>query len=480
MNESDERTGLGPRSVAQTAYGHEEEEPPGKPRRHPLWRDVPESQWNDWRWQSQNAIRSVRQLRDLLPFTPDELEAIGALEGQYKLAIPPYYFSLINPDDPNDPIRLQSVTSPLEMTNESGYEMEDPLEEDKDSPVPGLTHRYADRALLVTTHVCTMYCRFCTRKRATMVRGGWDAISRNDERMVEYVRDHPEIRDVIVSGGDPLTLPVPKLKFFLDNLATIPHVDIIRIGTRVPVTLPQKLFDPSLIELLASAEKVWIQTHFNHPREITPEAARGCRNLLKAGMPINNHCVLLKGVNDSLETIRTLMRGLLRIKVRPYYLFHCDPVIGASHFRTSVWKGVEIMEGLRGHMSGLGIPNYVVDLPRGGGKVPLMPNYLVSVSDDAVVLRNYEGMLVRYQPDDKPATIQPTKTKGVSALLSGTKSVIMPEGTDHMARRRLNLNLVTDTHDENTHAESHNGCCGDTTHLEDELVPVHSGEAYPE
>ncbi len=181
---------------------------------------------------------------DLLSFSPAELEAIGSLEAEYKTAIPPYYFSLIDPSDANDPIRLQAVPSPLEQLNPSGYELEDPLEEDKDSPVPGLTHRYPDRALLVTTHVCTMYCRFCTRKRATMVRGGWDAISRNDERMIEYVRDHPEIRDVIVSGGDPLTLPTTKLRFFLDNLAVIPHVDVIRIGTRVPVTLPQKLYDP--------------------------------------------------------------------------------------------------------------------------------------------------------------------------------------------------------------------------------------------
>ncbi|HEV3257901.1 MAG TPA: radical SAM protein, partial [Gemmataceae bacterium] len=218
MNESDERTGLEPHSLPRTMGGIEEEEPPGKPRRHPLWRDVPETQWNDWRWQSQHAIRSVRQLRDLLPFTSDELEAIGALEAEYKLAIPPYYFSLINPEDPNDPIRLQSVTSPLEMRNESGYELEDPLEEDQDAPVPGLTHRYPDRVLMVTTHVCTMYCRFCTRKRATMVRGGWDAVSRDDERMIEYVRSHPEIRDVIVSGGDPLTLPYNKLRFFLNSL----------------------------------------------------------------------------------------------------------------------------------------------------------------------------------------------------------------------------------------------------------------------
>ena len=438
MSESEERTGLeAPHAESRTLSGVDEDEPPGKPRRHPLWRDVPETQWNDWRWQSQNAIRSVRQLRQLLPFSSEELEAIGSLETQYKLAIPPYYFSLINPDDPNDPIRLQSVTSPLEMQTESGYELEDPLEEDEDSPVPGLTHRYPDRVLLITTHVCTMYCRFCTRKRATMVRGGWDAVSHNDERMIEYVRSNREIRDVIVSGGDPLTLPTPKLRFFLNSLAAIDHVDVIRIGTRVPVTLPQRLYDRRLIKLLASAGKVWIQTHFNHPREITSEAAKVCNDLLRAGMPINNHTVLLKGVNDSLETMRQLMRGLLRIKVRPYYLFHCDPVIGAGHFRTSVWKGLEIMEGLRGHMSGLGVPTYVVDSPHGGGKIPLMPNYLVSASDDAVVLRNYEGMLVRYQAEDKPARVQPARTRGVSALMNGNQTVLIPEHNERMSRRSL-------------------------------------------
>jgi lysine 2,3-aminomutase len=473
MSESEERTGLQPRPSARVlgerGYGIggiEEEEPPGKPRRHPLWRDVPDHQWDDWRWQSQNAIRSVRQLRDLLSFTPQELEVIGSLETEYKTAIPPYYFSLIDPDDPADPIRLQSVPSPLEQDNPSGYELEDPLEEDKDSPVPGLTHRYPDRALLVTTHVCTMYCRFCTRKRATMVRGGWDAVSRNDERMIEYIREHREIRDVIVSGGDPLTLPVTKLRFFLDNLAAIEHVDVIRIGTRVPVTLPQKLYDQSLIDLLASAGKVWIQTHFNHPREITPEAARVCLALLKGGMPVNNHSVLMKGVNDSLETMRSLMRALLRIKVRPYYIFHCDPVIGAGHFRTSVWKGMEIMEGLRGHMSGLGIPTYVVDSPHGGGKIPVMPNYVLSASDDAVVLRNFEGMLVRYQAEDKPNRVQPTGTRGVSALLQGSKSALIPEDSERMARRALHVVSNHEVAEEPGHegANGHGSCCASNGH----------------
>jgi lysine 2,3-aminomutase len=282
-----------------------------------------------------------------------------------------------------------------------------------------------------------MYCRYCTRKRATLTRGGWEGVSKDDERMIEYVRRNRQIRDVIVSGGDPLTLPLGKLRYYLDSLKEIDHVDVIRIGTRVPVTLPQRLYDPELLDLLASAEKVYIQTHFNHPREITPEAARVCKSLLRHGMPINNHAVLLKGVNDSLATIRALLRGLLRIKVRPYYLFHCDPVTGAGHFRTSVWKGLEIMEGLRGHMSGIGIPTYVVDSPHGGGKIPLMPNYLVSMSDDAVILRNYEGQLVRYQAEDKPPTAaSTTPTRGVSGLLQGDKSALVPEGNERMARRR--------------------------------------------
>ncbi len=400
-----------------------------------MWAHVPGDQWNDWRWQSQHAIRSARQLKDVLSFSGAEMAALELLDRQYRVAIPPYYLSLIDSGDPADPIRRQSVPSPLEAENPSGFELDDPLEEDRDSPVPGLTHRYPDRALLVTTGVCSMYCRFCTRKRATMVRGGWDAISRNDRKMVDYVEEHPEIRDVILSGGDALMLPPAKLRFFLDSLQRIPHVDVVRIGTRVPVTLPQRLYDPDLVELLASSDKVWIQTHFNHPREVTPEAAYVCGLLARAGLPINNHTVLLKGVNDDLATIRLLMRELLRIRVRPYYLFHCDPVRGAGHFRTSVWKGVEIIEGLRGHMSGLGIPTYVVDSPHGGGKIPVMPNYLVSASDDAVVLRNYEGMLVRYQARDEPLTVEPTVSRGVSALLQGTHSALIPEGNDRIARR---------------------------------------------
>ncbi len=427
-------------AVDPLSCGHDDE-PPTAPRRHPIWKDIPDALWNDWKWQQQNSLRSIRQLRGLLPFTRDELEAIGSLEAEYKLAIPPYYFSLINTDDPEDPIRLQSVPSPLEA--EGGFELNDPLDEDKDSPVNGLTHRYPDRVLMLTTPNCSMYCRYCTRKRATLTRGGWEGISKDDERMIEYIRQHKEIKDVIVSGGDPLTLPIGKLRYYLENLKAIEHVDVIRVGTRVPVTLPQRLYDQELLDLLADTEKVYIQTHFNHPREITPEAIRVCKSLLRHGMPINNHSVLLKGVNDSLDVMRKLLRGLLKAKVRPYYIFHCDPVTGAGHFRTSVWKGLEIMEGLRGHMSGIGIPTYVVDSPQGGGKIPMMPNYLVSMADDAVVLRNYEGMLIRYQAEDKPASHGTTTTRGVSGLLQGDKPALVPEGNERMARRRK-LNLMSE------------------------------------
>ena len=266
--------------------------------RHPRWRDVDDRLWQDWHWQRQHAIRTVDQLTELLPFSPAEIAALKSLEAKYRMVVPPYYFSLIDVNDPHDPIRLQAIPSPLEAATNSEVELDDPLDEEQDSPVPGVIHRYPDRALLITTPVCSMYCRFCTRKRVTMDRDGWDAPSHDEVRMIEYIRETTDIRDVILSGGDPLTLPVAKLRWFVTQLAAIDHLDVIRVGTRVPVTLPQRLFDPELIELLAGAEKIWIQTHFNHPREITPEATIACRALVNAGMPISNHCVLLKGVND--------------------------------------------------------------------------------------------------------------------------------------------------------------------------------------
>jgi lysine 2,3-aminomutase len=405
--------------------------------RHPRWRDVDDRLWQDWHWQRQHAIRTVDQLTELLPFSPAEIATLKSLEAKYRMVVPPYYFSLIDINDPHDPIRLQAIPSPLEATTESEVELDDPLDEEQDSPVPGVIHRYPDRALLITTPVCSMYCRFCTRKRVTMDREGWDAPSHDEQRMIEYIRETADIRDVILSGGDPLTLPVAKLRWFITQLAAIDHVDVIRVGTRVPVTLPQRLFDPELIDLLAAAEKIWIQTHFNHPREITPEATVACRALVNAGMPISNHCVLLKGVNDNPEIMRSLVRELLRIKVRPYYMFHCDPVTGAGHFRTSVWKGLEIIESLRGHVSGLGVPTYVVDGLHGAGKIPLMPNYLISASDNAVVLRNYEGMIFRYQPEDgSDAGPTSSSPQDVNAVLHGDCQPMVPTNSVRQQRRR--------------------------------------------
>jgi lysine 2,3-aminomutase len=419
----------------------ETEEPPSTGRqihgvRHSIWQDVPDRLWQDWRWQRQHAIRTTAQLAEVLPLSASEVSALEGLEAKYRMAIPPYYFSLIDLNDRHDPIFLQAVPSPQEDANHSGVELDDPLEEDQDSPVPGITHRYPDRALVITTPVCSMYCRFCTRKRVTMDREGWDAPSHDEQRMIDYIRGTPAIRDVILSGGDPLTLPVAKLRWFITELAAIEHVDVIRVGSRVPVTLPQRLFDSELIDLLAAAEKIWIQTHFNHPREITPEATQACRALVNAGMPVSNHAVLLKGVNDSVDIMRELVRGLLRIKVRPYYLFHCDPVTGAGHFRTSVWKGVEIIEGLRGHVSGLGVPTYVVDGLHGAGKIPVMPNYLISAADNAVVLRNYEGMIFRYAPEDKQSAATAVASQGVSDVLSGTGKPLVPPSSPRHARRK--------------------------------------------
>ncbi len=426
----------------------ETEEPPGSAHhsrgvRHPRWHDVPDQLWEDWRWQRQHSVRTTAELAELLPMSAQHIAALAALETKYRLAIPPYYFSLIDPADPLDPIRLQAVPSPQEAVNGSSVELNDPLEEDRDSPVPGITHRYPDRALVITTPVCSMYCRFCTRKRVTMDRDGWDAPSHDECQMIEYIRRTTAIRDVILSGGDPLTLPIAKLRWFVEQLAAIEHIDVIRVGTRVPVTLPQRLFDAEVVDLLAEAEKVWIQTHFNHPREITPEATHACRLLVNAGMPVHNHSVLLKGVNDSVETMRELVRGLLRIKVRPYYLFHCDPVTGAGHFRTSAWKGIEIIEALRGHVSGLAVPTYVIDGLHGAGKIPLSPNYLISVSDNALVLRNYEGMIFRYTPGDRPANDaaeivrhDSLPPEGVAAVLSGDGQPLVPPSARQSRRRK--------------------------------------------
>ena len=372
-------------------------------QRFDAWRDVPAAQWLDVRWQLKHTVRTAGDVARLLPLSEAEQASIDRLGKSYRFAVTPYYFSLIDPWDPHDPIRRMIVPSVEEEVDLDQGEV-DPLGEQADQVAPGLTHRYPDRVLFVITSFCTSYCRFCIRKRNWR---GSDAASdpREVDEALAYIRSHPEIRDVLVSGGDPLTLPISQLEYVLKGVRAIPHVEIVRIGSREPVMLPMRI-EPELVAMLERYAPLWVNTHFNHPNELTPEAAGAVDRLLRAGIPVNNQSVLLAGVNDSLDVMKTLVRGLLKIKVRPYYLYHCDDVKGTAHLRTSVRRGLEILEGLRGHTTGFAVPTYVVDAPEGGGKIPLMPNYLVSQGEKSLVLRNFEGVLVSV--DDTPAAATAT------------------------------------------------------------------------
>lgn len=350
--------------------------------------------WNDWKWQMKNRITSVEQLEKIISLTPRELKEIKECLKKFRMAITPYYASLIHPTNTKCPIRKQAVPSRLELTVNSS-EMTDPLHEDKDSPVEGLTHRYPDRALLLVTDQCAMYCRHCTRRR---LAGTHDTPLPKSQinKAIDYISKTRNIRDVVVSGGDPLTLCDSKLESILKQLRAINHVEIIRIGTRVPVVLPQRV-TPELCHMLKKYHPLWINTHFNHPKEVTPASVAACARLANAGIPLGNQSVLLKGVNDCPYIYKELVRQLVKIRVRPYYLYQCDLSTGIGHFRTPVAKGIEIIESLRGHTSGLCIPQFVVDAPGGGGKIPVNPQYLISQSEQRVVLRNYEGKLFVYE-----------------------------------------------------------------------------------
>jgi lysine 2,3-aminomutase len=362
-----------------------------------LYPDVTDEQWNDWKWQQKNRVQTLEQIASL--FSVDEFNhaRLKDVFELYRTAITPYYLCLIDFDNPVDPLRVQSVPAAEEMLN-PGELVWDPLNEEGDSPVTGIVHRYPDRCLFLVTSYCPLYCRYCTRKRKWVDEDGTTG-QRRVEKMIEYVAAHPEIRDVIVSGGDPLSLSLTYLEKILAGLRAIPHVEIIRFGSRVPVFLPQRI-DHELTSMLEKYHPIWVNTHFNHPNEITPEAAAACDRLLRAGIPVNNQAVLLRGVNDCPYIMRDLVQGLMKIRVRPYYLYLCDQVMGAEHFRTSVGEGIEIMEFLRGHTSGLAIPQFVMDAPGGGGKVPLMPNYVLGNYGDSIVYRNFEGVIGRY--DDVP------------------------------------------------------------------------------
>ena len=418
-NSDTEEEPPGKRSVSDDL----EEKPPSKiaTTRYRFFRDVPDSLWNDWKWQFRNRITGLEQLAQFIPLSAEEQAQLRLVTMRYPLSVTPYYLSLINPDDPDDPIRKQAIPSPMEMTMGS-MGLEDPLDEKKDTVVPGLVHRYPDRVLLVFTDICPMFCRHCTRKREWQ-NGGWVRSPAEVDAMLDYIGQHKAVRDVIISGGDPLTLSTRLLENIISRLRNIKHVEIIRIGTRFPVVLPQRI-DNELCSMLAKYGPIWLNTHFNHVREITPEAAEACDRLLRSGVPVNNQSVLLRGINDSVEAQTGLCHGLLKMKVRPYYLFQCDEVQGTEHLRTPVETGMKIIEGMRGHTSGLAIPTFVIDLPQSGGKVPLQPHYVLAQTEGELVLRNYEERVFHYR---NPAKMVPAEPHVAVSYPAGSATASVPQ-----------------------------------------------------
>lgn len=404
-------------------------------KRAPIYEDVPDEKWNDWRWQLSNRINTPQEFERVIPLTESEIKALSAAH-LFRVDITPYFISLINPEDPNDPIRKQVVPTEIEMAPFTAM-MEDSLAEDRHSPVPGLVHRYPDRALMLVTTQCASYCRYCTRSR--IVGDPSATFSRSEfEMQLEYLARTPQIRDVLLSGGDPLVLAPKILDEILRRLREIPHIEIVRIGSRVPIFLPMRITD-ELTNVLEQYHPLWLNIHVNHPNEITAELAEACDRLSKAGIPLGNQSVLLAGVNDNVHIQRQLVHDLVRMRVRPYYLYQCDLVEGAGHFRTPVAKGIEIIEGLRGHTSGYAVPVFIVDAPGGGGKIPVGPNYQLSMSDHKIILRNFEGFVttyeepVDYNPADaaKPTMKRPEPGQsGLSGLLDGEQLFIKPENFD--------------------------------------------------
>ncbi len=405
-----------------------------KSRDYGLFRDVPDEQWNDWKWQVRHRVETLEELKKYVSLSPEEEEGVEKCLGELRMAVTPYYLSLINPDDPHDPVRRQAVPTAKELYHAPADDA-DPLHEDTDSPVKGLTHRYPDRVLLLITDQCSMYCRHCTRRRFA---GQHDAAVPMEQidRCIEYVATHPEVRDVLLSGGDALMMSDEKLEYIISRLRAIEHVEIVRLGSRTPVVMPQRI-TPELCAMLKKYHPIWLNTHFNHPNEVTEEAAAACARLADAGIPLGNQSVLLAGVNDCVHVMKKLVHELVKMRVRPYYIYQCDLSLGLSHFRTPVAKGIEIIEALRGHTSGFAVPTFVVDAPGGGGKTPVMPNYVISQSTHRVILRNFEGVITTYtEPDDYRETCQcevcrgekKVELVGVAGLERGQQLSLKPEG----------------------------------------------------
>jgi lysine 2,3-aminomutase len=374
-----------------------------------FWRDVPEADWNNWHWQMQHRITTVEQLHRLLPtLTPEELAGAQLANHKLALGITPYFFNLIDPADEHCPIRRQVVPR-LEETLTAPWEMSDPCGEDTHSPVPGLVHRYPDRVLFLVTDRCASYCRYCTRSRLVSNASGYD-FHPDYERQIAYIAEHTEVRDVLLSGGDPLLLNDEKLENLLSRLRAIPHVEFLRLGTRIPIFLPQRI-TPELCRMLKQFHPLFMSIHVNHPRELTTEARAALGRLADAGIPLGNQSVLLKQVNDDPEVMTALVQKLLICRVKPYYVYQCDLIAGSAHLRASVAKGLEIMEKLRGHTSGYAVPTYVIDAPGGGGKVPINPEYILCRNAGRVLIRNFEGRIFEYPEtlDGKPCGQRPKR-----------------------------------------------------------------------
>lgn len=408
-------------------------------RRKILFPEVTDAQWNDWKWQLKHRIETLEELKKYVALTPKEEEGVKKSLQTLRMAITPYYVSLIDPNNPDCPIRKQAIPTGSE-THQAAADLLDPLHEDEDSPVPGLTHRYPDRVLLLITDMCSMYCRHCTRRRFAGQKDG-ESASDNIQKAIDYIARTPQVRDVVLSGGDALMVSDERLESIISRLRAIPHVEIIRIGSRTPVVCPQRITD-DLVNMIKKYHPIWLNTHFNHPHEVTKEAIEACNKLANAGVPLGNQSVLLRGVNDCVNIMKKLVHELVKMRVRPYYIYQCDLSMGLEHFRTPVSKGIEIIEGLRGHTSGYAVPTFVVDAPGGGGKTPVMPNYVISQAPGKVVLRNFEGVITTYtEPTDYHATecnceyCQQNKGKhidGVSSLLEGRGMTIEPA---HLARK---------------------------------------------
>jgi lysine 2,3-aminomutase len=358
--------------------------------------DASIAQWNDWKWQLRMRMRDLKTLERIVELSADEHAAVRELGDALPVGITPYYASLMDPRDPSDPIRRTMIPTTSEFVQSPG-ESPDPLSEDHDMVVDGLVHRYPDRVLFLVTNFCATYCRYCTRARLVGKTGEYHFNFKQYEAALEYLRKHTEVRDVLLSGGDPLTMADDRLDWLLTRLRAIPHIEFVRIGTKVPAVLPQRV-TPELCSMLRKHHPLWMSIHFMHPVEVTPEVRQACARLADAGVPLGSQTVLTRDVNDDVETMKSLMHKLLMARVRPYYIYQCDPISGSRHFRTPVETGLKIIEGLRGHTTGYAVPQFVIDAPGGGGKIPLVPEYYQGRDGDDVILRNFEGKTYRY-PD---------------------------------------------------------------------------------